>query len=82
MLYALATNECLTEFYDRWYDIELIKDGTERLKGNPVGIGSGPAAVILTSPKVGCHFSVYPGMGSGLGRSPHRDLPGVKVTVS
>jgi len=31
---------------------------------------------------VGCHFSVYPGMGSGLGRSPHRDLPGVKVTVS
>jgi hypothetical protein len=32
MLYALATNECLTDFYDRWYDIELIKDGTERFK--------------------------------------------------
>jgi len=32
MLYGLATNECLTEFYDRWYDINLIKDGTERFK--------------------------------------------------
>ena len=32
MLYALATNECLTDFYDRWYDNELIKDGTERFK--------------------------------------------------
>ena len=30
--YALGTNECLTDFYERWYYTGLIKNGTEGIK--------------------------------------------------